>query len=139
MAAPAGVVFPRSPIGVRYGETVALSLHAEYLLGYLAGAKNLAVREVVPLALAGAGESPQTRALLKALALGMSDGRRGRTLREPHEVRIHVLALLTRENGPRLSRRSMASEAPPPLDDGPPESDPSSQIEDFILEAAELG
>ncbi len=117
---------------------MALSLHAEYLLGYLSGAKSLPVRDVVPLALAGAAESPQTRALLKALALGMSDGRRGRTLREPHEVRIHVLALLTRENAPTMSRLSAPSEPPPSEGPGDTTSDAGIQIEAFIQQAAEL-
>ncbi len=119
---------------------MALSLHAEYLLGYLAGAKSLPVRDVVPLALAGAGESHQSRALLKALALGMSDGRRSRSLREPHEVRIHVLALLTRENAPTMARQLAPSEPPPALDHpSDAASDPGIQIEEFIQQAAELG
>ena len=116
---------------------MALSLHAEYLLGYLSGAKSLPVRDVVPLALAGAGESHQTRALLKALALGMSDGRRSRTIREPHEVRIHVLALLTRENAPAMAR-SAESMPPPSVDASETSSDPGIQIEAFIQQAGEL-
>lgn len=120
---------------------MSLSLHAEYLLGYLAGARSMHVREVVPLALAGSEESPQNRALLKALALGMSDGRRDRSLREAHEVRIHVLAMLTRESGPsRLGRAT--SEAPsastsafPQVDGG---SEPGAQIEAFIEQASQI-
>lgn len=120
---------------------MSLSLHAEYLLGYLAGARAMQVREVVPLALAGSEESPQNRALLKALALGMSDGRRDRSLREAHEVRIHVLAMLTRESGPsRLGRAT--SEAPSagssafPL--GDTAGDPGAQIEAFIEQASQI-
>lgn len=120
---------------------MSLSLHAEYLLGYLSGARSMPVSEVVPLALAGTEESPQNRALLKALALGMSDGRRDRSLREAHEVRIHVLAMLTRESGP--SRLGAASEAPPsatssnyPASDGL--SDPHIQIEAFIEQASQI-
>lgn len=122
---------------------MSLSLHAEYLLGYLAGARAMAVREVVPLALAGTEESPQNRALLKALALGMSDGRRGRALREAHEVRIHVLAMLTREAQPGKLGRMGAESAPPasastpPGADGP--SDPGIQIEQFIEQASQIG
>ncbi len=120
---------------------MSLSLHAEYLLGYLAGARAMHVREVVPLALAGSEESPQNRALLKALALGMSDGRRDRSLREAHEVRIHVLAMLTRESGPSRLGRS-TSEAPTagssafPM--GDVASDPGAQIEAFIEQASQI-
>lgn len=118
---------------------MSLSLHAEYLLGYLAGARSMSVREVVPLALAGTDESPQNRALLKALALGMSDGRRERSLREAHEVRIHVLAMLTRESGPARFARS-GSELPPATASTPPgdASDPGIQIEAFIEEASQI-
>jgi hypothetical protein len=80
---------------------MALSLHAEYLLGYLAGAHGLTAPHVVPYAVQESEESPQARALLKALALGMYDGARDRPLRQPHEVRIHVLSMLTREAVPR--------------------------------------
>ena len=118
---------------------MALSLHAEYLLGYLAGAKNMAIRDVVPLALVGATESPQTRALLKALSLGIADGRRSRSLREPHEVRMHVLALLTREAAPtRLNRMAGASE--PPADSAHVEAaHADEQIEAFIAQASQIG
>ncbi|MBI5511395.1 MAG: hypothetical protein HY903_21765 [Deltaproteobacteria bacterium] len=119
---------------------MALSLHSEYLLGFLAGAKSLQVPDVVPFALAGAQDSPQTKALLKALALGMADGRRGRALREAHEVRMHVLALMTRD-GKAAGRRSglHASE--------PPETDLSNreaqelgfQLESFIQDASQIG
>jgi hypothetical protein len=74
-------------------------------------------------------------------ALGMSDGRRDRSLREAHEVRIHVLAMLTRESGPsRLGRAT--SEAPSsissnfPASDG--NSDPNLQIEAFIEQASQI-
>jgi hypothetical protein len=117
---------------------MALSLHAEYLLGYLAGAKRIAIREVVPLALVGAADSTQSKALLKALSLGMADGRRDRSLREPHEVRMHVLALLTRESGPtRLSRVSGTSE--PPSDIATDEGLNDEQIESFIAQASQIG
>lgn len=122
---------------------MSLSLHAEYLLGYLSGARCMPVSEVVPLALAGTEESPQNRALLKALALGMSDGRRDRSLREAHEVRIHVLAMLTRESGPSRLGVGASSEAPPsatsssyPASDGL--SDPHIQIEAFIEQASQI-
>lgn len=120
---------------------MSLSLHAEYLLGYLSGARAIPVREVVPLALAGSDDSPQNRALLKALALGMSDGRRDRSLREAHEVRIHVLAMLTRESTPsRLGRTT--SEMPTATSSTAPGADPASdpgvQIEEFIAQASQI-
>lgn len=121
---------------------MSLSLHAEYLLGYLAGARSMPVREVVPLALAGTEESPQNRALLKALALGLSDGRRGRTLREAHEVRIHVLAMLTREAQPGKMGRMGVESSPPswPASSGHDgASDPGIQIEEFIVQASQIG
>jgi hypothetical protein len=74
---------------------MALSLHAEYLLGYLAGAKNLPARDVVPFArLDSAARTPQTSALVNALALGVADGRRGRPIRDPSEVRLRVMAIM---------------------------------------------
>jgi len=123
---------------------VALSLHSEYLLGYLAGAKNLPLREVIPFALIGTDGSPQNRALLKALALGMSDGRRSRALRQAHDVRIHVLALLARDSTPPRAPGSRTSE-PQPIHitnggSGPHDlaSEAQVQLEAFIQEAAEL-
>ncbi|MFO0627892.1 MAG: hypothetical protein U0325_20105 [Polyangiales bacterium] len=120
---------------------MSLSLHAEYLLGYLAGARAMSVREVVPLALAGSEESPQNRALLKALALGLSDGRRDRSLREAHEVRIHVLAMLTRESGPSRLGRAV-SEAPgatsSSITPGDGSLDAGAQIEAFIEQASQI-
>ena len=77
-----------------------LSLHSEYLLGYLAGARSMDPRAAASLTQAMCEDATQARALLRALALGMSDGRRNRALREGHEVRLHVLALLTRETSP---------------------------------------
>lgn len=74
---------------------MALSLHAEYLLGYLAGAKNLPARDVVPFARLDPGaRTPQTSALIHALALGVSDGRRGQPVRDPGEVRLRVMAFM---------------------------------------------
>jgi hypothetical protein len=74
---------------------MALSLHAEYLLGYLAGAKNLAARDVVPFArLDSSARTPQSSALVNALALGVSDGRRGRAVRDASEVRMRVLTMM---------------------------------------------
>lgn len=123
---------------------MSLSLHAEYLLGYLAGARAMPVREVVPLALAGTEESPQNRALLKALALGLSDGRRDRALREAHEVRIHVLAMLTREAQPGKMSRFGAESTPPAgmattSSGHDAASDPGIQIESFIEQASQIG
>lgn len=121
---------------------MSLSLHAEYLLGYLAGARSMPVSEVVPVALAGTEESPQNRALLKALALGLSDGRRDRSLREAHEVRIHVLAMLTREAGPSRLGVASSSEHPNATTSSAPggdsHSDPSIQIEAFIEQASQI-
>lgn len=113
-----------------------MSLHAEYLLGYLAGARSVGVHDTVPLALANSTDVPQSRALLKALALGMSDGRRARTLREAHEVRLHVLTLLTRETSPSRLGRAHDSLSPHSASDAP--SDPSIAIEDFIRQASEI-
>lgn len=92
---------------------MALSLHAEYLLGYLAGAKGLAPRDVVPFARIDAADvSTQTRALVKSLAMGVTDGRSGHAVRDATDLRARVLALLGRENGNRPTL------APPPLTDG---------------------
>lgn len=122
---------------------MALSLHSEYLLGYLAGAKNLPLREVIPFALIGTDGSPQNRALLKALALGLSDGRRSRSLREAHEVRIHVLAMLTREAQPGKMSRFGAESTPPSgtatTTGHDSLSDPGIQIEAFIEQASQIG
>lgn len=115
-----------------------LSLHAEYLLGYLSGARGVNVRDVVPLALANSTDVPQSRALLKALALGMSDGRRGRTMREAHEVRLHVLTLLTRETSPSRLGRAHDSMGPQSGMTSDAPSDPSIAIEDFIRQAGEI-
>ena len=90
---------------------MALSLHAEYLLGYLAGAKGLAPRDVVPFArIDPADVSTQTRALVKSLAMGVTDGRSGHAVRDATDLRARVLALLGRENGSRPTL------APPPLE-----------------------
>lgn len=89
---------------------MALSLHAEYLLGYLAGAKGLAPRDVVPFArIDPADVSTQTRALVKSLAMGVTDGRGGHPVRDATDLRARVLALLGREN-------SRSTIAPPPLE-----------------------
>jgi hypothetical protein len=124
---------------------VALSLHSEYLLGYLAGAKNLPLREVIPFALIGTDGSPQNRALLKALALGMSDGRRNHALRQAHDVRIHVLALLARDSTPPPRPPGSRTSEPQPIQitnsgSGPHDlaSEAQVQLEAFIQEAAEL-
>jgi hypothetical protein len=115
---------------------VPLSLHSEYLLGYLAGARLMDPRAAASLTQASCDDATQSKALLRALALGMSDGRRGRALREGHEVRLHVLALLTRESIPGPMGRSRRSMAPTGDSDAP--SDPAIAIEDFIRQAAEL-
>ncbi len=114
-----------------------LSLHSEYLMGYLAGARSMDPRAAASLAQAGCEDTTQSKALLRALALGMSDGRRGRALREGHEVRLHVLAQLTRESSPGPMGRSRRSTVIPAVDSDAP-SDPSIAIEDFIRQAAEL-
>ena len=114
-----------------------LSLHSEYLLGYLAGARSMDPRAAASLTQASCDDATQTKALLRALALGMSDGRRGRALREGHEVRLHVLALLTRENSPGPMGRSRRSTMAPMSDSDAP-SDPAIAIDDFIRQAAEL-
>lgn len=119
-----------------------LSLHSEYLLGYLAGARSVDPRAAASLTQASCDDATQSRALLRALALGMSDGRRGRALREGHEVRLHVLALLTRETSPGPMGRSRRSSTGPPGSEsealGEAMSDPSVAIDDFIRQAAEL-
>lgn len=81
---------------------MALTLHAEYLLGYLAGAKNLAPRDVAPFANLDANDpSTQARALMKSLALGLSDGRKGSPVRDATELRACVLAMIGPQTGPR--------------------------------------
>ncbi len=81
---------------------MALTLHAEYLLGYLAGAKNLAPRDVAPFANLDAHDpSTQARALMKSLALGLSDGRKGAPVRDATELRACVLAMIGPQTGPR--------------------------------------
>ncbi|MBK6528586.1 MAG: hypothetical protein IPN17_35730 [Deltaproteobacteria bacterium] len=114
-----------------------LSLHSEYLLGYLAGARSMDPRAAASITQAMCEDATQARALLRALALGMSDGRRNRALREGHEVRLHVLALLTRETSPGPMGRSRRSTMHPVADSDAP-SDPSIAIDDFIRQAAEL-
>ncbi len=75
---------------------MTLSLYHEYLLGYLAAARAMPLRTATQFALAGSPEGPQAKALLAALALGIADARRQRTIREAHEIRIHVMSLLSR-------------------------------------------
>jgi hypothetical protein len=116
---------------------VPLSLHSEYLLGYLAGARSMDPRAAASLTQSICEDPTQAKALLRALALGMSDGRRGRALREGHEVRLHVLALLTRESSPGPMGRSRRSTMAPMSESDAP-SDPSIAIDDFIRDAAEL-
>jgi hypothetical protein len=88
---------------------MALSLHAEYLLGYLAGAKHLAARDVVPFARFEPGaRTQQASALVNALALGVSDGRRGRAVRDASEVRMRVMAMMN----PRAVTGSYAAATP---------------------------
>ena len=114
-----------------------LSLHSEYLLGYLSGARSVDPRAAASLTQASCDDATQSKALLRALALGMSDGRRGRALREGHEVRLHVLALLTRESSPGPMGRSRRSTLAPHGESDAP-SEPGIAIDDFIRQAAEL-
>ncbi len=92
---------------------MALSLHAEYLLGYLVGAKGLAPRDVVPFArIDPADLSTQTRALVKSLAMGVTDGRSGHPVRDATDLRARVLALLGRENSrPTIAPPAVEGEA----------------------------
>ncbi len=106
---------------------MALSLHAEYLLGFLAGARAMASHDAALLGLAGGPDTNQARALLRALALGVADARRGRALREAPEVRMHVLTLLSRE--PSTVAKLKAAEAP---------DEPAHGIEDLVREALEI-
>ncbi len=120
---------------------MALSLHAEYLLGYLAGARAMSPRDAAHLGLVGGPDANQARALLKALALGVADARRGRALREAPEVRMHVLTLLSRESpGGSLGKvRSGADSVRPSAPDmtlSP--DDPTEPIEDFVREALDI-
>lgn len=111
---------------------MALSLHAEYLLGYLAGAKNLSPRDVVPFArLDPADKSAQGRALVKALALGVTDGRKGVPVRDASEVRIRVLALL----GPAQPSGTTTGEH----EAGVRESHPQLRVEEILARVAESG
>lgn len=114
-----------------------LSLHSKYLFGYLAGARAMDPRAAASLTQTNGDDATQAKALLRALALGMSDGRRGRALREAHEVRLHVLALLTRESSPGPMGRSRRSTMHPTSESDAP-SDPAIAIEDFIRQAGEL-
>jgi len=120
---------------------MALSLHAEYLLGYLAGARAMAPRDAALLGLAGSPDGNQARALLKALALGVADARRGRVLREAPEVRMHVLTLLSRETpgGSLAKLRSGADSVRPGAPDAAlSHEDPTEPIEDFVREALDI-
>jgi hypothetical protein len=118
---------------------MALSLHAEYLLGYLAGAKGLAPRDVVPFTrIDPADTSAQTRALVKSLALGVSDARRNAPLRDATDVRARVLAMMSAETG----AKSATGSAPPEVEvsaalDAPRQSDPELRIEQLIERAVE--
>ncbi len=116
---------------------MALNLHSQYLMGYLSGARGVDPRAAASLAQAGCDDPAQSKALLRALALGMSDGQRGRAMREGHEVRLHVLALMTRENSGGAMGRSRRSTLLP-IADADISSDLSQVIEDFIRQAAEL-
>ncbi len=120
---------------------MALSLHAEYLLGYLAGARGLAPRDVVPFTRIDPGDaSAQTRALVKSLALGVSDGRKGHTIRDASEVRVRVLAMLSREPGARPATGSSppGGDVTAALGDQRP-SDPELQIAAILEQAVETG
>ncbi len=118
---------------------MALSLHAEYLLGYLAGAKGLAPRDVVPFTrIDPADTSAQTRALVKSLALGVSDGRRGGPVRDATDVRACVLALLGSESG----AKSPTASTPPGAEvsaviDGVRNSETELRIEQALERAVE--
>ncbi len=118
---------------------MALRLHAEYLLGYLAGAKGLAPRDVVPFTrIDPSDDSTQTRALVKSLALGVSDARRGNPVRDATDVRARVLAMISNEAGVK----SATGSAPPGSDvtaaiDGQRNSDPDLRIEQILERAAE--
>jgi hypothetical protein len=118
---------------------MALSLHAEYLLGYLAGAKGLAPRDVVPFTRIDPSDaSAQTRALVKSLALGVSDARRNNPLRDATDVRARVLAMMSTESGARPATAS----SPPGTDvsaalDGHRTSDPDMRLEQAIEHAVE--
>lgn len=118
---------------------MALSLHAEYLLGYLAGAKSLAPRDVVPFTRIDPSDtSTQTRALVKSLALGVSDARRGNPVRDATDVRARVLAMISAEAGGRAATAS----TPPGADvtaaiESPRHSDPEFHIEQILERAAE--
>jgi hypothetical protein len=97
-----------------------LSLHAEYLLGYLAGARELQSEDVVPFAMISPGDtSQQARALVKSLALGVSDGRGGRSVRDASDVRVRVLAMIARENLQKVNKTSHGSAAHAANDDLP--------------------
>lgn len=119
---------------------MALSLHAEYLLGYLAGARSMPIAEAQFLGRAGAPDAAQSRALLKALALGVADARRGRPPREASEVRMHVLTLVTRENpGSGLARvKSGAESVRPPVPSAAPLTHDSTtaSLSDLIRQAS---
>lgn len=117
---------------------MSLSLHAEYLLGYLAGARSVHVRDVIPLALVGSPDPAQQRALLKAVALGMSDGRKGRSLREAHEVRMHVLTLLTRESAPSRLGRFQSDAAAAIEPEVAHAAEANENFEDLLRQAAEI-
>lgn len=120
---------------------MALSLHAEYLLGYLAGAKNLAPRDVAPFAgLDPADRSPQGVALVKALALGVTDGRRSLPVRDASAVRVRVLAMLSQKSG-GASTGPSTGELPAATIDAaltaPRESDPNVPVDEYIARAVE--
>lgn len=118
---------------------MALSLHAEYLLGYLAGAKGLAPRDVVPFTrIDPTDDSTQTRALVKSLALGVSDGRRGGPVRDATDVRARVLTMISGEAG----SKSATGSAPPGSEvtaaiDGQRNSNPELRIEQILESTAE--
>lgn len=129
---------------------MALSLHAEYLLGYLAGAKALSPRDVVPFARIVNDGTQQSRALVKALALGVTDGRRNHPVRNASDLRMRVLALLAAEAGG--AKASPVEGAPdsgpfpqaqfpqallPQTQESP--SDPQMQIEAMLGESAKVG
>ena len=118
---------------------MALSLHAEYLLGYLAGAKGLAPRDVVPFTrIDPADTTAQTRALVKSLALGVSDGRRGSPIRDATDVRARVLAMLSNESSSKTATASTPPgvEVSAALDTGRP-SETELRIEQALVRAVE--
>jgi hypothetical protein len=115
---------------------MALSLHAEYLLGYLAGAKNLPSRDVIPFARFEPGtRTPQASALVNALALGISDGRRSHAVRDASEVRMRVMAIINPRPAAVASPAAAATEGEPVAPEQR-DSDPNISLDALVARIA---